>query len=202
MTTLHYTQSIDLGERGRVEATRDDTQEEVNFHLTSWKNDKQTHEIRLIYNIQYDYNRYQHWWIGRLIEDYLAPKYHYGHLIEEGCSDLKSDFEPISPLGCEMFQKGQWYRNILLLENQVEIKFPYSPYGDDGVLQTGKIIELTQYPGDEEWVGSAEWIAEERERLENIHFDPVVAREQRLHMYPEYSGWFKTEIPVNMRMVD
>ena len=202
MTTLHYTQNIDLGEIGRIEATRDDSPEEVNFHLIAWKKGKQTHEIRLIYNIQYDYARYQHWWNGKLVEDYLDPEYHYGHLIEEGCSDLEGDFEPVSPLGCEMFQKGQWYEDIRLIENQVEIMFPYSPYGWDGVLQTEKIIKVKTIM---EWGdrGFAErWFTKERGRLENLRFDPVVAREQRLHMYPEYSEWFGTEIPIDMRMVD
>ena len=102
MKPAHYIQALDLGERGRVECTRDDTDEEVNFHLTAWKDGKQTHAVKIWYNIMYDYERVRNWWNGRLVEDLLYTSNCYGELIAEGCSELNTDdFEPVNPLGCE-----------------------------------------------------------------------------------------------------
>lgn len=199
MKPAHYTQALDLGERGRVECTRDDTDEEVNFHLTAWMDGKQTHEIKIRYNIMYDYERVQNWWNGCLVEDLLEASYFYGHLIAEDCSEgnFKDDFEPINPLGCEMFQNQTWWRQLALFENRVEVDFGYSPYPPYGIQQTGKIVELKK-PADTNDL----FLARERSRLEGLHFDPLHAREKRLQFYKEYSEWLKTEVPIDMSMVD
>ena len=44
MIIEHYTQTIDLGENGQIECTRDDTPEEGKLHFIAWKDGKKTHE--------------------------------------------------------------------------------------------------------------------------------------------------------------
>ena len=197
MTAVHYTQTLELGEKGRLECTRDDTPEEVNFHLVAWKDGRQTHEYKIRYNIMFDYARYQNWWNGRLVEDFLRSPKGYGHLLAEGCSELtcSDNFEPVSPFGCEMFRLGRFgIREITLPENSAEVKFDYSPYPPYGIQQTGRIIEVDYR---EELIYNYE-----RSRLEAIRFNPVTAREARLQFFKEYSEWLQTEVPIDMSMVD
>ena len=206
MIIEHYTQTIDLGENGRIECTRDDTPEEVKFHLIAWKDEKKTHELKIRYNIMYDYDRFQHFWNGQLIEDVLEAGYHYGHLMEEWCNEIKwkDNFEPVSPYGCEMYQEGNWCYCIPLPENRVETEMMCSPYGIAGILRTGKILdteELSDY-------GAIQALGDlEKDKQE---FDPIKAREKRLLFYTEknkelnmtYSEWLQTEVPIDMSMVD
>ena len=129
MIIEHYTQTIDLGENGRIECTRDDTPEEVKFHFIAWKDGKKTHERKIRYNIMYDYDRFQHWWNGQLINDFLRAGYHYGHLMEERCNEIKwkDNFEPVSPYGCEMYQLGHFDYSIQLPENRIWARMMWSP---------------------------------------------------------------------------
>ena len=215
MTSAHYTQTLDLGEDGTLECTRDDTPEEVKYHLLAWKDGVLTHEIKIRYNIMYDYVRCQHWWNGQLIKDELGTPYHYGHLIAEGCSTLnfKDGFEPVNPLGCELFQKGQLLFVFQIPESRVEVwlsEFPSDPYDSSrqGIEHIGSVFgttELNDY-------GILYW-TEGLERLKH-EFDPIKARDARLRFYTEkltngwgrrnqtYSEWLRTEVPIDMSMVD
>lgn len=81
MTTEHHTQRIDFGENGYIEATRDDTDEIQDFHLKAFLPDGTlVRERRVVYNIQYDYYRWQKWKSGELIDDYIGSVEGYGHL--------------------------------------------------------------------------------------------------------------------------
>ena len=169
----------------------------------------------------YDYERSQHWWNGQLIEDVLEAGYYYGHLMEEECNEItwKDNFEPVSPYGCEAYQTNDGWRGFVKLpENRIGIEFSYSPYGEDGILKTGKIFE-TEELSDYGIIQALEWLEEDKRK-----FDPIKAREERLRFYTDrkgnliervmrrltlrhmvnqtYSEWLRTEVPIDMSMVD
>ena len=154
----------------------------------------------------YDYDRCQHWWNGQLLKDFLRAGYHYGHLMVEGCNEIiwKDNFEPVSPYGCEMYQLGHFDYSIQLPENRIWARMMWSPYGIYVILKTGKILD-TRELSDYESRKVLKWL--EKDKRE---FDPIKAREKRLLFYTEkdeavnmtYSEWLRTEVPIDMSMVD
>ena len=117
MTTEHHTQRIDLA-KGYIEATREDTDELQDLRIKAYLPDgKLIQELRLIYNIQYDYCRRQEWKRGVMFRDELITHYAYGHLQWEYSEQYPPDdwinpypdnFEPVKPEGADMFRHEGW----------------------------------------------------------------------------------------------
>ena len=101
MTLFNYIYTLNLDENNRIEVRREVTDKESIPRFFAWKNGELIHELKGRYNIMYDYYRWQHWWHGQLIKDYVSGLYHYGHLMEEGYDDVtyfENNFEPVNPL--------------------------------------------------------------------------------------------------------
>jgi len=130
----HHTQRTDFGEHGYLEATRDDTDEIQDLRLKAFLPAGQlARELRVVYNIQYDYSREQIWKSGELIIDYLDSIEGYGHLqwensVEGGGPDpdwvnpYPDNYEPVKPEGCDMFHRHGYEFPAFFYENKVKAK--------------------------------------------------------------------------------
>ena len=131
----------------------------------------------------YDYERYQHWWNGRLIEDYLDTRMKYGHIYYENASkfDFEDGFEPVSPYGCEMFQNGEYRTSIIIPELEVEIVGYYTnpPIQACVTLHNGEFIVVEEMDAER----TAYW-SEYQEKLKR-EFDPIKARARRFQVSTE-----------------
>ena len=158
----------------------------------------------------YDYERYQHWWNGRLIEDYLDTRMKYGHIYYENASkfDFENGFEPVSPYGCEMFQNGEYRTSIIIPELGVEVVGHHTkpPTYHDVTLQNGEFIIVKEINAEK-----IPYWSEDQEKLKR-EFDHIKARDARLQFYTKkyesresedytYSEFLQTEVPIDMSMV-
>ncbi len=127
----HHTQRIDFGENGYIEATRDDTEELQDLHLKAYMPDGTlVRELRVLYNIQYDYERRQKWKGGVLISDFLGSSEGYGHLQWEYSlqdppdywknPNYPDNYEPVKREGCDMFHLHGYEFTASLCENKVK----------------------------------------------------------------------------------
>ncbi|MCQ2355909.1 MAG: hypothetical protein MJ014_02655, partial [Methanocorpusculum sp.] len=134
---------------------------------------KLVREIRIVYNIQYDYWRRQEWKAGALIYDSLGSKGEgdTGHLqweysLQEPPDDWKNpypdNYEPAKKEGCDMFHWEGYKFDAYLYEN------------------------------------FEEHFASESEELAKNPFNPELARKKRL----EYGKVIGVTIPYDSRFID
>ena len=205
MTPKHYTQHVDL-DNGYLEASRDDTDEIQDLHFAAYLMDGSLpRKIRKIYNIQYDYSRYQEWKYGVLIEDCIVLGHRYGHLMEEGCSPTSypDNFEPVKPEGAEMFHLEGIRSSVVLLEHKTDVELNFYIFDDleewrkPGMNLITHICPMKPY---EQWYYDS-WEKRELERLKKP-FDPEQARKDRIEDCKRHEKEICTTIPLDPRFID
>ena len=216
MTTEHHTQKIDFGENGYIEATRDDTDEIQVFRLKAFLPDGQlVRELRVVYNIQYDYYRKREWKKGVLIKDFLDSREGYGHWQWENSvggmgpdweNPYPDNYEPVKPEGCDMFRKEGHEFGAYLYENKIKATINCYILKDlDEWKKPAEINLITDAHVVAAWyeVESFEkGIASECEELAKHPFNPKKARKKRLKFLKKYSKVIGVEIPYDPRFID
>ena len=216
MTTEHHTQKIDFGENGYLIATRDDTDEIQDLRLKAFLPDGQlARELRVVYNIQYDYSREQTWKNGVLIRDFLDSLEGYGHLQWEYSVGEKSypdwvnlypdNYEPVKPEGCDVFHVEGREFNAPLYENMIQATMHCYIYDDldewnklnINLITDAHVVTLWYEKEDFE-----EYAEAEREELAKHPFNPKKARKKRLKFLKKYSKVIGVEIPYDPRFID
>ena len=210
----HHTQRLDFGENGYLEATRDDTEDLQDFHLKAFMPDgKLVREIRILYNIQYDYKRRQEWKNGVLIEDDILPGHGYGHLQWENSvggmgpdwdNPYPDNYEPVKKEGCDMFHWEGYKSPASLYENKVKAEMncyilkdleaarkPANLLTDAHVVTMWREVEFLE-----------KYFASECERLAKNPFNPELARKKRLEFLESYGKVIGVTIPYDQRFID
>lgn len=209
MTTEHHTQRIDLA-KGYIVATREDTDELQDLRIKAYFSDgTQIQELRLIYNIQYDYCRRQEWKKGVMLVDEIITHYAYGHLQweygaypPEGWKNPYPDnFEPVKPEGADMFHSEGWGSGFICPELE------YYGFGEFYIwddlcdwkkqkLQKNILITDTMNPTKYPEIARCE------EKLAKT-FDPQKARDMRLFNLGRQSMEICFEkLPIDPRFID
>ena len=217
MTAEHHTQRIDFGENGYLEATRDDTEEIQDFHLKAFLQDgKLAREIRIVYNIQYDYCRRQEWKAGALIYDSLRSIEGYGHLQWEYSLQDPPDYwknphypdnyEPVKKEGCDMFHLHGYEYPASLCENKVKATMNcYIRKDLQAWKKPAEINIITDAHVATRWpeVESLERLsAAEEENLTKNPFNPELARKKRLEFLEPHGEVIGVTIPYDSRFID
>ena len=207
MTTEHHTQRIDFGENGYLEATRDDTEELQDLHLKAFLQDGTlVREIRILYNIQYDYDRRQHWKAGELITDYLDSIEGYGHLQWENSVGVKDpdwknpypdNYEPVKREGCDMFHLHGYEYPAYLYENKIIATMNcYIRKDLQAWKKPAEINIITDAHVATMWdevEAIEEGFASESERLAKNPFNPEQARKKRINEIKRINQYLRCE---------
>ena len=176
---------------------------------------RQVRERRVVYNIQYDYYRWQTWKSGELIDDILSSVEGYGHLQWENSegempSDWKNpypdNYEPVKPDSCDMFHRYGYEFNASLYENKVKAKMncyilndleEWKKPAEINLITDAHVVTLWH---EVEFL--EECAASERKRLEKNPFNPEQTRKKRLEFLESYSKVIGIPIPYDPRFID
>ena len=216
MTTEHHTQRLDFGKNGYIEATRDDTDEIQDFRLKAFCPDGTLiRELRIVYNIQYDYSRRQKLKAGEIIYDSLGSIEGYGHLQweytqltppEGWVNPYPDNYEPVKPEGCDMFHHHGYEFTASLYENKLKALMNcYIRKDLDAWKKPDEITLLTNAHVVTHWHEVEffeEAYASECERLAKHPFNPDEARQKRLEFLKTYSKVIGVTIPYDPRFID
>ena len=184
--TEHHYQRIDL-EDGYLQATRDDTSELQDFRINAyWKDGTLIKSARRLYNIKYDYFRYQTWKGAAPIQDEIPTSFGYGHLQwENSVGEMGPDwenpypdnYEPVKPEGNMMFHNQGARCSFFCVELDVSCDLRFYIWEDiEEVRKKGLKILTDVRHMDRHFVDSDR--EEEQEAIRN--FDPEQARRQRI----------------------
>ncbi|HJJ98861.1 MAG TPA: hypothetical protein O0X23_01445, partial [Methanocorpusculum sp.] len=215
MTTEHHTQKVDFGKNGYIEATRDDTDEIQDFRLKAFLPDgQQIRELRIVYNIQYDYYRRREWKSGKLIWDSLNSHEGYGHLQWENSvggmgtdwiNPYPDNYEPVKPEGCNLFRFQGYVFNAYLYENKVDAMMNCYIYDDLEEERKPDLNLITNAHVATFW-RDVEYFEEgakaELEELKKNPFNPEQARKKKLEFLERYSKVIGVPIPYDPRFID
>lgn len=216
MTTEHHTQRLDFGKNGYIEATRDDTDEIQDFRLKAFcPGGTLVRELRVVYNIQYDYYRRQKWKAGELFHDFLLSGEGYGHLQwENSVGEMGPDwvnpypdnYEPVKPEGCDMFHHQGYEFPASLYENKIDANMNcYIRKDLNAWKKPDEITLITNAHVVTHWY-SLDFFerayASECEELAKHPFNPAEARQKRLEFLESYGKVIGVEIPYDPRFID
>lgn len=213
MKTEHHYQRVDF-ENGYIEATRDDTDEMQDLRVKACMPDGTLiRETRIMYNIQYDYCRWQEWINGIMIDDDIIPHESYGHLQwenvegqsmgEDWVNPYPDNYEPVKPEGADMFHSQGFNYGFICYEMNVEADVNFYIWDDLEEERKKDLNILTNVEKvrlyEQEIVD--EWKQEEEERLKTP-FDPARARDMRLVNLGKQCKEIGVNIPIDPRFID
>ena len=223
----HHYQRIDV-ENGYIQITRDDTDETQELRINAYgKDGTLIKSARRLYNIKYDYFRYQTWKGAAPIQDEIPISYGYGHLQwefgayppEDWVNPYPDNYEPINPKGTYIFRNHGKFCSFSCIELDVSFDAEICNWEELDEDRKNGVNPLVQdyrpmNPTDRDR-------EEEQEAIRK--FDPKKAREERLKMLeintrylrcefekPEYQAAVKAahgkeidiQIPYDPRFID
>ena len=232
MTDKHHYYRIDV-ENGCVQITRDDTDEMQELRINAYgKDGALIKSARRLYNIKYDYFRYQTWKGAAPIQDEIPHAHGYGHLQWEDVYGEKlfdedwenpypDNYEPLNPKGTYIFRHQGLLCSFFCVELDVTL---HARIGNWETLDECRKGGLSPHVSDCRPMNPRDidyYQETEQEAMKN--FDPEEARRQRIEgiklntQYlrcelekPDYQNAVKAahakeidiEIPLDPRFID
>ena len=213
MTAKHHYQRVDF-ENGYIEATRDDTDEMQDLRVKACMPDGTLiRETRIMYNIQYDYCRWQEWINGIMIDDDILTHHAYGHLQwefslqppppDDWVNPYPDNYEPVKPEGADMFHREGLNYGFICYELNIKARVNFYIWDDleEWRKQGMNLLTEAKHPDPpSQWIYD-EWKQEEEERLKTP-FDPARARDMRLVNLGKQCKEIGVNIPIDPRFID
>ncbi|CAJ0592384.1 unnamed protein product [Cylicocyclus nassatus] len=201
MTQEHYYHRIDV-ENGYLQVTRDDTEETQELRINAYgKDGTLIKSARRLYNIKYDYFRYQTWKGGAPIQDEIPISYGYGHLQWEDVYGEKlfdedwenpypDNYEPLNPKGTYIFRHHGLLCSFSCIELDVSINARICNWEELDEDRKNGLTPLVK--GVRPMNPTNRDREEEQEAIRK--FDPKKAREERLKMLEINTQYLRCEL--------